>query len=137
MSNYEKCIYCEFLEDENFSKRIIMQNDEYVAFLDAFPLVEGHTLVIPRAHYPYVWDVPNFGEYFEFSKQVANMLKTRLGVQKVDILVSGGTVAHSHIHLLPYTGGKWDEVKEHMRALRKTIVQETKFSVLDKLGESR
>ena len=46
----KNCTFCKIV-DGNISARIISQNDNAIAFLDAFPLSVGHTLVIPKRHY--------------------------------------------------------------------------------------
>ena len=43
----------------------------FLAFLDIRPLNKGHTLIIPKKHYRWVWDVPNVGEFFEVARKIA------------------------------------------------------------------
>lgn len=133
MEPENSCIFCKMIRQENFAKRVIHEDTDYVAMLDSFPMVSSHTLIIPKKHYDYVWDVPDFTGYFAFAKLVADNMKISLGVEKVDIIVSGGSVPHAHIHLLPYTGGKWDEIKNYMRTVRKTIPEETDFPQIETL----
>ena len=76
-----------------------------MAFLDIFPKSTGHTLVIPKKHYPWVWDYPQPGKYFELVVKLAKHLKKVSG-KDVRALVYGFDIAHAHIHLMP---GKTNE----------------------------
>ena len=60
----ENCIFCKIVSGEIPSYKVYEDN-EFMAFLDVRPLNLGHTLVIPKKHYRWVWDVPNIGEYYE------------------------------------------------------------------------
>ena len=50
------CIFCKIAKKEIPSK-IIMESKSSMAFLDAFPVSRGHTLVIPKNHYEKVQDM--------------------------------------------------------------------------------
>ena len=115
------CIFCQQISDGSLKPRIINQDDNFIAFLDGTNLVKGHTLAIPKSHYKYVWDYPNPGEYFNFVNQVVRQLKTALGIEKVDLLVSGKSVPHAHFHLLPATSGVWFSVMDFLRTQRKNL----------------
>ncbi|MBM3403298.1 MAG: HIT family protein [Bacteroidetes bacterium] len=73
------------------------------AFLDINPLVEGHTLVIPKKEIDYLFDLedPIYNELFLFSKRIAVAIKNAFPCQKVGVAVIGLEVFHAHIHLIP------------------------------------
>ena len=60
---YPDCIFCRIIADEIPSHKL-HQDENFVAFLDIQPLNNGHTLVVPRKHYRWVYDVEKFGEYW-------------------------------------------------------------------------
>ena len=72
-----------------------------MAFLDINPLNEGHSLVIPKKHERWAWDVENFSGYAEAVKKVANGLRKALATEWVVSLVIGEDVPHAHIWLVP------------------------------------
>ena len=47
----------------------VAEDENFLAFLSIDPLSPGHTLVIPKKHYRWVWDVPNAGDFFEVAKK--------------------------------------------------------------------
>ena len=98
------CIFCQIVKGEIPSYKIY-EDDEFLAFLDIFPKSTGHTLVIPKKHYPWVWDYPQPGKYFELVVKLAKHLKKVSG-KDVRALVYGFDIAHAHIHLMP---GKTNE----------------------------
>ncbi|MBR1688559.1 MAG: HIT family protein [Prevotella sp.] len=79
------------------------ENDEFYAFLDINPLVEGHTLVIPRREVDYYFDMADdeLGRYQAFTKRVAAAIKRAFPCRKVAQVVLGLEVAHAHVHLIP------------------------------------
>lgn len=81
----------------------IAEDERFLAFLDIFPLVAGHVLVIPKAETDYLFDLDdsNFGGLMLFSKRVALALKKAIPCKKVGIAVLGLEVPHAHIHLVP------------------------------------
>lgn len=81
----------------------IFEDDYHLAFLDVFPLKEGHTLVIPKKCTDYIFDLPDdeLANLHQFAKKVAKVLKLAFPCTKVGLAVVGLEVLHTHIHLIP------------------------------------
>ena len=81
----------------------IAEDDNYLAFLDVFPLAEGHTLVIPKQEVDNIFDLdPDvYKRLFEFSQKIGIAIKKVVPCVKVGISVVGLEVPHAHIHLIP------------------------------------
>ena len=94
------CIFCKIVSGQLPSYKIY-ENDEFVAFLDIRPLNLGHTLVIPKKHYRWVWDVENIGSYYEVVQKLAQAIKKAFDTDYVVSLVFGEEVAHAHVWLVP------------------------------------
>jgi histidine triad (HIT) family protein len=77
-----------------------------LAFLDIRPIREGHTLVIPKAEVPDVFDMPEplLAGLLPFARPVARAIKEVTGAQRVGMAVIGLEVPHAHIHLVPIDG---------------------------------
>ena len=84
----------------------IAENDKFYAFLDINPLVEGHTLVVPKEETDYLFDINDrdLGEMMIFSKQVARAIEKAIPCKRIGITVIGLEVPHAHIHLIPING---------------------------------
>lgn len=82
---------------------ILREDDEFLAFLDVRPIREGHTLVVPKAEIPDVFDLPDplLAGYLPFAKPVARAIKEVTGAQRVGMAVIGLEVPHAHLHLVP------------------------------------
>jgi histidine triad (HIT) family protein len=81
----------------------VAENQQFLAFLDVFPLAEGHVLVIPKKETDYLFDMAD-AEYLDlmaFAKLVATGLKKAIPCKKIGVAVIGLEVAHAHIHLVP------------------------------------
>jgi len=81
----------------------ILENEEFLAFLDIKPLNPGHTLVIPKKEVDYVFDLEDdlLGKLMIFSKKVAIMIKKEISCKKIGMIVAGLEVPHAHVHLVP------------------------------------
>lgn len=98
------CIFCKILAGEIPSFKIY-EDELFFAFLDIRPLNPGHTLVIPKKHYRWVWDVPEIGRYYEAVAKIARAQKKALGTDYVVSLVFGEEVPHAHVWLVPRLPG--------------------------------
>lgn len=102
----KECIFCKIAKKEVTNEAVIDENKDFIAFLDIDPITSGHTLVIPKKHYTWIWDIPNFGEYAEFCKKIANTLKKALNAELITMGTKGTDVPHAHIHILPWLKGE-------------------------------
>lgn len=81
----------------------IAETEDYLAFLDIQPLVEGHVLVIPKKEVDYLFDLPDdaYTGLQLFAKKVAGAIKQSIPCKRVGVAVIGLEVPHAHIHLVP------------------------------------
>lgn len=81
----------------------VAENDEFLAFLDIFPLRKGHVLVIPKKEVDYLFDLDNetYLGLMQFAKQVAVGVKKVIACNRVGVAVIGLEVPHAHVHLIP------------------------------------
>lgn len=81
----------------------IAETENYLAFLDVFPLTAGHVLVIPKKETDNIFDIADeeFAGLHLFSKIVAEAIKKAIPCKKVGVAVIGLEVPHAHIHLVP------------------------------------
>lgn len=82
---------------------IVAENADFIAFLDVFPLVMGHTLVVPKKESDYIFDMDDaeLAELMVFSKKVAKALRSVVPCERIGVSVIGLEVPHTHIHLVP------------------------------------
>ena len=81
----------------------IAENDKFYAFLDIFPLVKGHVLVIPKIEVDKFFDIPDeyLGEMLVFAKPIAKAIEKGFHCDRCGMEVIGLEVPHAHLHLLP------------------------------------
>ncbi len=81
----------------------IAETDKFLAFLDVFPLVEGHTLVIPKEETDYIFDLEDqdLAEMHVFAKKVAKAVRQAIPCKRIGTAVIGLEVPHAHLHLVP------------------------------------
>jgi len=85
------------------SSHKIAEDEKFLAFLDVFPLVHGHVLVIPKKEIDYIFDIDDadLSEMILFSKKVATAIKAAVPCKRIGVAVIGLEVPHAHIHLVP------------------------------------
>lgn len=81
----------------------IKENDLFFAFLDVYPLAEGHTLVVPKIEIDKFFDVPDeyLREMLVFAKPIARAIESAFDCDRCGISVIGLEVPHAHMHLVP------------------------------------
>jgi histidine triad (HIT) family protein len=94
------CIFCRIVNGDIPSYKVY-EDENFYAFLDINPRNPGHTQVIPKGHYRWVWDVPRIGEYFEVVQKLANAIKRAFNTEYVVSLILGEEVEHAHVWLVP------------------------------------
>ena len=99
------CIFCKIAKKEIPSK-IITETNKSIAFLDAFPLSRGHTLVIPKHHYEKVQDMTDLDntDLFNTVHKVISKVDKLTGATLLAIhngKNSGQEIPHVHVHLIP------------------------------------
>jgi histidine triad (HIT) family protein len=98
----ENCIFCKIVAGEIPAEKIY-EDDKVLVFLDINPVSPGHSLLIPKQHYPIMTDVPDdlLSYCFVKSKELMIKIKEALEVDFVVLSVVGVDVPHFHIHLIP------------------------------------
>ena len=103
------CIFCKIAKKE-IPVKIVTETENSIAFLDAFPLSRGHTLIIPKHHYERVQDITfddNTDLFETLHKVIAKVDKitgsTLLAIHNGK--ESGQEIPHVHVHLIPRKPG--------------------------------
>ena len=99
------CIFCKIVNGE-IKSRLIMESKNSVAFLDAFPVTKGHTLVIPKTHYGKIQDMTqdDSTDLFRVVCEVVPKIDKITGSTLLAIhngKESGQEIPHVHVHLIP------------------------------------
>ena len=104
----ESCIFCKIVKGEIPSHKVY-EDDDFFAFLDIHPQSPGHTQVIPKKHYRWVWQVPNAGEYFEVVKKIALAQQKAFQTDFILSKIIGDEVPHAHVWVFPNDKVKGDK----------------------------
>ena len=111
----------------------IAEDEQFFAFLDINPLVEGHTLVVPKLEVDNFFDMPD--DYLEafllFAKPIAKAIEKSFDCNRCGLSVVGLEVPHAHMHLVPinraddlnFTRKKLSPSKEQLKAAQEKILK--------------
>lgn len=110
----------------------IREDENFIAFLDAFPLVKGHVLVVPKREIDRFFDIPDelLAQLLVFAKPIAKAIEKEIPCKRCGIEVVGLEVPHAHLHLLPinsandlnFTRPKISVPAEEMEAIQQQLI---------------
>ncbi len=103
------CVFCAIIAGE-IQAEIVLDEPEFVAFLDARPVFKGHTLLVPREHVVTLPDLPARlrDGFLEAAQRLATAVVDGLGAQGSFVAtnnVVSQSVPHLHLHVVPRTKG--------------------------------
>ena len=101
------CIFCDILDGKR-DAHIIYEDEEHIAFLDKYPIDDGHTLVIPKKHYERITDMAyeDVGKLFSLVPKIAKAVLLGSGADAFSLAQNNGKAAkqiipHVHVHIIP------------------------------------
>lgn len=110
----------------------IAENEKCYAFLDIFPLVKGHVLVVPKIETDNLFDLPAdyLGELMAFAQPIAKAIEKSFSCNRCGMSVVGLEVPHAHIHLIPinsaddlnFTRGKIKLTPQQLKEVQEKII---------------
>ena len=94
------CIFCKIVSGEIPAHKVY-EDENFLAFLDIHPQSPGHTQVISKKHFRWVWQVPNVGEYFEVARKIAVAQQKAFNTDFILSKIVGDEIEHAHIWVYP------------------------------------
>lgn len=101
------CIFCKIAAGE-IPSATMYEDEDFRVILDVGPAAKGHMLVLPKAHYADILEMPEelVGKAFVLAKKMAKKMEAVLECDGINVLqnnheAAGQTVFHFHIHLIP------------------------------------
>ena len=94
--------------NKEISSYTILENKNFISFLDINPLTLGHCLVVPKKEIDYLFDLDDvfLNEILIFSKKISSSLIRTVDCNRVGVSVIGLEVPHAHVHLIPINNEK-------------------------------
>lgn len=114
----------------------IAEDEKFFAFLDIFPLVEGHTLIVPKTEVDNMFDLDDhyLSNLLVFAKPIAKAIEKSFKCNRCGMAVIGLEVPHAHLHLVPinsaddlnFTRGKIKLSEEQLKHAQQKILENLK-----------
>jgi len=104
----QNCIFCKIINKE-VPVNHVYEDTNFFAFLDINPVSPGHTLVIPKEHHRWVWDVPQLKDYFDVAGKIAKAQQNAFQEEEIWSTIRGEEVPHAHISVMPQSKIKGDK----------------------------
>lgn len=113
----------------------IAENNHFLAFLDVFPMVEGHVLVVPKVEVDKIFDNPDeiLAQWLVFAKPIAKAIEKTFDCKRCGISVIGLEVPHAHMHLVPINSSDDLNFTRAKLSLSKEKMEEVQRRILDNL----
>ena len=96
----DDCVFCKIIKGIIPCYKVY-EDDLFLGFLDIKPLNPGNSLLVPKIHYRWVTDVPEFGLYWEVAKKIALVAMPIVKASATSFLTLGYEVEHAHIRIIP------------------------------------
>jgi len=98
----EPSVFTKIINGELPSHKVY-EDERVIAFLTNHPLVEGHTLVVPKKQINQIWDLDDedYDYLWQTARKIALHLRQVMGLERVGVVIKGIEVPHTHIHLIP------------------------------------
>jgi histidine triad (HIT) family protein len=98
----ETCTFCHIIKGVEPAHRV-WESEDFLAFLTRRPCNPGHTLLIPKTHVDYVFDLeePLYSNIFRAAKQLSEPIRHATGAKRIGVAIEGLSVPHVHLHLVP------------------------------------
>jgi histidine triad (HIT) family protein len=115
----------------------IAENDNFFAFLDIFPMREGHVLVVPKVEVDNIFDVSDqlLSEWLVFAKPIAKAIEQAFDCNRCGITVIGLEVPHAHMHLVPINSSDDLNFTRHKLKLTNEQLKDAQDKTLAYLGK--
>ena len=132
------CIFCKLANGE-IPTATLYENEDFRVILDAGPATKGHCLILPKAHYADIYDIPD--EVLEKAAVLARKMSVRLtkalacdglNVIQNNKPAAGQTVFHFHIHLIP----RYVDDKQHILWKPVELSEEAKEEILKAVADT-
>ncbi|MFA5894761.1 MAG: HIT family protein [Candidatus Shapirobacteria bacterium] len=94
------CIFCKIASKE-LPSYTVYEDDNFMGFLDIHPIAKGHVQLIPKKHFRWTYDVPQFGQYFEVARMVGLATQRAVNADYISFVTFGIEVEHAHIWIVP------------------------------------
>lgn len=101
------CVFCDIVSGE-IDAHVVFENDHALAFLDANPIVDGHTVIVPKKHLERFSEMPRelIGGTFYAVREVNRAILTGLDAEGTNVGLNDGEAAgqaipHTHVHVIP------------------------------------
>jgi histidine triad (HIT) family protein len=114
----------------------IAEDEKFFAFLDIYPLVKGHVLVVPKTEVDNMFDLPDefLGGLLLFARPIAKAIEKAFSCNRCGIEVVGLEVPHAHLHLIPvnspndlnFTKGKLNLSTDELKEIQEKILRNLK-----------
>jgi len=97
-----ECIFCKIIKGKEKAWKVY-EDEKVVAFLDAFPVNEGHVLVVTREHFRDIFDLDEdlFLHMFKIARKLSRAMKKALNAEFVNIITAPGVIKHAFLHVVP------------------------------------
>lgn len=130
------CIFCKLARGE-IPAATLYEDGDFRVILDLSPASKGHALVLPKAHYGDIYEIPEelAGKAFVLASKMAKKMTKALQCDGFNLVqnnkeVAGQTVFHFHIHLIP----RYEQDQVGLKWKPGVLTEATRQEILDKMA---
>jgi histidine triad (HIT) family protein len=140
MEAMSSCVFCQIVAG-TLTAAIVYKDEDVLAFLDTRPLFPGHCLLIPRAHFETLTELPadRVAPLFTFARRLAGAVESAMDAEGSFVAINNRvsqSVPHLHVHVVPRR--RKDGLKGFFWPRRKyaddTEIETTRLAISDEIN---
>lgn len=97
------CVFCKIVAGDLPCYKIY-EDPLFFGFLDIYPRTRGHSILVSKKHYKWVYDVPEFDKFWLTALKITKAMQKALNPTFVTYVTHGLEIPHAHIHIMPRKG---------------------------------
>ena len=121
------CVFCQIVKGQVPIMKVY-EDEVFLAFLDQNPIAKGHTLLIPKKHHDYLFDLADkdYLLIMKLAKKLSEPIRKAFVAKRTGLVVEGFGVPHVHLHLIPINKAHQLDPNLQKRATNKELLSVSK-----------
>lgn len=133
----DHCIFCKIANGE-IQAKTLYEDEKFRVILDQGPATKGHALILPKAHYADLFELPeeSAGDAMKLAKKMIVKMREKFGCEGFNLVqnngdLAGQTVFHFHLHLIPRYSGDGQKIGWKPQEVEPEELEQVRAQIVD------
>ena len=131
----DHCIFCKIANGE-IQAKTLYEDEKFRVILDQGPATKGHALILPKAHYADLFELPeeSAGDAMKLAKKMIVKMREKLGCEGFNLVQNNGDLAGQtvfHFHLIPRYSGDGQKIGWKPQEVEPEELEQVRAQIVD------